>query len=71
MNVKAGWKTTEFWVVVIAAVLSIAVAGGYITVEESEAINNAIVQTIDAVTNLIGVLLPIVYVWSRTKVKTS
>jgi hypothetical protein len=72
---KPGWKTTEFWIVVVAAVLSVAVAGGYVTPDQAVGIKDAVAQTIDAVTDLVGVLTPLVglvtYVWSRTKVKTN
>lgn len=72
---KPGWKTTEFWAVVVLAVLSVAVAAGVITPEQSEQISNAVVQTIDAVANLVSVLAPlagvIMYIWSRTMVKTN
>lgn len=72
---KPGWKTTEFWVVVVAAVLSVAVAAGVVTPEQATGIKDAVAQTIDAVANLVSVLTPLVglvaYVWSRTKVKTN
>lgn len=72
---KAGWKTTEFWMVVAAAVLSVAVAAGYIGVEQSQQISDAVAQVINAVAALVAALAPVVgavaYVWSRTKIKTN
>lgn len=71
---KAGWKTTEFWMVVVSAILMVMVAGGYVTVEESEAISSAVAETINAVANLAVSLAPvagmIMYIWSRGKVKS-
>ncbi len=72
---KAGWKTTEFWTVVVSSVLAVAVAAGYLTGDQATEISSGVVDVINAVTKLIGVLAPVVgvvtYVWSRTRVKTS
>lgn len=72
---KSGWKTTELLVVVVTAALSVLIAMGYVTPDQAAEIESALVETIDAVTRLVGALSPIVgavvYVWSRTKVKTS
>jgi len=70
---KPGWKTSEFWLVVASAVLTVAVAGGYITIEQSQQINSALAETINAVAELVTALMPVaglvMYIWSRAKVK--
>jgi hypothetical protein len=71
---KPGWRTTEFWVVVAAAVLSIGTAMGLVTPDQAAEIENATAAVIDSITQLVGALTPLLgvvaYVWSRTKVKT-
>ena len=70
---KPGYLTTEFWLVMVAALLSVAVAGGYLAPEQSSQIGDAVAQAINAISNLVSVLTPlisiVVYVWSRTKIK--
>jgi hypothetical protein len=70
---KPGWKTSELVVVVVAAILSVVVATGYISPEQAIEVESAVAEIIDAITRLVGALAPIVggltYVWSRTKVK--
>jgi hypothetical protein len=72
---KSGWQTSEFWLVLVTAVLSVVVAAGFLTPEQSVQINDSLAQIIKAVADLVTVLGPIVgtvaYVWSRTKVKTN
>jgi hypothetical protein len=41
---KAGWKTTEFWLTIAAMLLGILAALGYITPEQQTALNAALVQ---------------------------
>lgn len=69
-----GIFTSEFYVIVVGAVLSIVVGAGYLNQTQATEINNAAVQFIDAVVELAKVLAPVfgaaVYTWSRTKVKT-
>ncbi len=71
---KPGWKTTEFWLVVLGSLLTVAVAAGWITPEQSTQISDAAAQVIEAVAALVAALMPLIsvvaYVWSRTKVKT-
>lgn len=72
---KSGFLTSEFLLVVVAAVLSVVVAAGYLSPEQSGQISDAVAQVIDAVAKLVGALAPIVgaaiYTWSRTKIKTN
>ncbi len=72
-EVKAGFKTTEFLVVIITSVVSIAVAAGVLSGDEAQEITSASAEVINALADLAGALAPIVggvtYIWSRTKVK--
>lgn len=72
---KAGWKTTEFWVVIVSSVVAVAVASGYLRPDDAENITSATAQVLEAVARLVEVLAPIagplVYVWSRTKIKAA
>lgn len=71
---KPGLKTTEFWATVGAALLTVAVGGGWLTAGESQDIVGATAQTYAALAHLVTALAPlaasIVYTWSRTRVKT-
>lgn len=75
MEPKSGFFTTEFWVVVVSSLLAVAVAAGYIAPEQATQVTNATAQVLTAIADLVKVLAPIVgplvYVWSRTKVKTA
>lgn len=70
---KSGWKTSELYVVIVGAALSIALAMGYLSPTEVADIESTLVAVIDAITKLIEALAPVIgsaiYVWSRTKVK--
>lgn len=70
-----GIFTSEFYVIVIAAIVSVAVGAGYLSQDQATEINSAAVQLINAIVEVVKVLAPIfgaaVYAWSRTKVKTS
>lgn len=74
-NPKPGWKTTEFWLTIIAGIVAAAVAGGYLTSGEAQQITDATAQVFAAVTELVTALAPVlaaaVYAWSRAKVKSS
>ncbi len=62
-EVKPGWKTTEFWVQLIFAVLGLGMLSGKITPSETSEITNAVSQ----VTSLIPTVL---YIISRWKTKS-
>ncbi len=72
---KPGWKTTEFWVVVVSSLLAVGVAGGYVTPDQATSATNATGQAFEAAMKLVEALVPIVgpvvYVWSRTRIKQS
>jgi fumarate reductase subunit D len=73
---RAGVKTSEFKAIVltvISSVLAVVVAVGWLSADESAQVESALVQIIEAIVVLVGVLAPIVggitYTWSRTRVK--
>lgn len=67
---KPGWKTTEFWLTLLAQVLPILVITGLLTAEEIETLNQAIVEVSKAVSALLIALVPLwKYIESRTRVK--
>lgn len=63
MEQKPGWKTTEFWMTLVNAIVMVLIATGVIRDTDGEQIKSLAGPFVAAV-------LPIVlYVWSRTKVK--
>ncbi len=72
---KPAVKSTELWMTLVGAVLSVAMVLGYVTPGESEEITGAVSQVIKAVEILLVALAPVIpvvaYVWSRTRVKDS
>lgn len=70
MENKPGWKTTEFYVTLVAQALAIAVLLGYLRADHAADLNNALAQSIQAVAGLVAsVLTAWKYVSSRTEVK--
>lgn len=65
MKEKPGYKTTEFWTVMVNAVIMALVASGLMDSESAETMEAM------AVTLIAAVLPMVLYVWSRTKVKTA
>src|SRR5262249_6244217 len=46
---KAGWKTTEFWMALIAQVLALLTVLGFVTSDQAKTLENALGQCIAAV----------------------
>lgn len=71
---KSGIKTSEAWVTIGAAIISILVASGVLTPDDAVNFDSALAESIQALEKLIGVAGPLfaagVYTWSRTKIKT-
>ena len=44
IKVKPGWKTTEFWLSLIAGAVGVAAAIGKITPEQGSALTDALIQ---------------------------
>jgi len=74
-NPKSGIATTEFWVIVVSSLLAVAVAAGYVSPEQAGQVTDATAQVLNSIAELIKAVAPVagpvMYVWSRTKVKTA
>lgn len=68
MNIKGGWRTTEFWTSVITALLGLGVLFGFFTVEETGQITGGLNQVVGGVMTIAPV---IAYAWSRGKAKSN
>ena len=70
---KPGFKTTEFWLTVLAYVLPIAVMAGLLTAEEAQNLLESLNTFLVALAGLLVALGPVastvMYIYSRTKVK--
>ena len=68
MNIKEGYKTTEFWLTLITTLVSSAVALGLIPTAEGEQLEGGLSQI---VLGLFMVIPAALYIWGRVKVKTA
>ncbi len=60
---KAGYKTTEFWLTILNTILMVLVGVGVLSQDEQA-------EWQAVITPVVGTLLPLVlYIWSRTQVK--
>jgi len=67
---KAGYKTTEFWLTVFAQLLGIAVLFGVVTAEQVDSLNGAIETAIKAIVGLWVAVAPLLeYIKSRAELK--
>lgn len=72
MNVKAGYRTTEFWVTLISSAVAVLVALGVFTPAEGETASSAGAELVFAIFAMLAAVAPAVaYIYSRTKVKES
>lgn len=72
MEIKPGYKTTEFWVSVANAILMIGVGFGVITNEQQQSLSDAVAQAIIAGFALVAAIVPIIeYIRSRAAVKAA
>ena len=69
-EVKAGYKTTEFWVTLATMALGILVAAGIIGAEQAETIKTQATAIGELIVKLAAAAAPIVYILSRSRVKT-
>jgi len=67
MDIKSGWKTTEFWTSITTAVAGLAVMLGFITPQESGQILGGLTQAIGGVMTVVPI---VAYAWSRGKAKS-
>jgi hypothetical protein len=68
MNIKDGWKTTEFWLTLISVLISGAVALGALPTGEGEQLQSGLVMI---VTGVFTVAPVIAYIWNRARVKAA
>ena len=70
MDIKPGWKTSEFLVTVLVAVGSIAVALGFAEQSQVDNIVQAVSSLAAAVAAVVAAVVPVVeYIKSRTAIK--
>lgn len=68
--VKAGWKTTEFWLTLIGTVLGVLVALGVISAQDMQTLEGAATSAVTGLGTVAGgVLLIWQYIRGRTAVK--
>ena len=69
---KPGYKTSEFYVTIFAALGSLAVAFGVLAQAEADSLSTAIGQLASAIIVLVGAVQPVVaYIKGRAEVKTA
>lgn len=69
---KPGVKTTEFWLTLVAAVLGVLVAGGFLTPEESAQAQSVVEALIEQLAGVVIAVGPIVaYIRARAEVKAA
>lgn len=68
MEIKDGWKTTEFWLTLISVLVSGAVTLGALPTAEGEQLQSGLAAIVTGVFTVIPVAL---YIWNRAKVKAA
>lgn len=68
MEIKPGYKTSEFWLTLVSTLVSGAVALGLLPTGEGEQLQGGLAAIVTGVFAVIPVAL---YIWSRVKVKTA
>lgn len=68
MDIKAGWKTTEFWLTLVSTLVSAAVALGLLPTAEGEQLAGGLTAVVSGVFMVVPVAL---YIWGRVRVKTA
>lgn len=72
MDIKPGYKTSEFYIALVGPAISLLIAFGVISPDQGEEIESAAVQLIMAIFAVIVAVAPVVtYIWSRAKVKSA
>ena len=68
---KPGYKTSEFWLALVAQILPLLVITGLLTTEEVVALQDATMETVKVVGSLVVALIPLWrYIDGRAKVKS-
>lgn len=68
MEIKPGYKTSEFWLTLVSILVSGAVALGLLPTGEGEQLQGGLSAIVTGVFMVIPVAL---YIWGRVKVKTA
>lgn len=68
MNIKEGWRTTEFWTSIITALLGLGVVFGFITTEETGKMREGLDQLVGGVMTVVPI---VAYSWSRGRAKSN
>lgn len=66
MNVKDGWKTTEFWLTLISTIITAVVALGLLPADQGDTLKSGLTAV---VTGVFMVAPVVVYIIGRWKVK--
>jgi len=69
---KPGYKTTEFWLALLAQLLPLLVLTGILSPDEVSAIETSTLEVVKVVGSLIVAVIPLWrYIDSRAKIKSS
>lgn len=66
---KPGYKTSEFWITLVALSVPILVHTGVLTTEQGTNITNTATSFVNELFDLIGVVVPAAYVLGRSYLK--
>lgn len=75
IDLKTGWKTSEFWLAVVPATTGLLLALGIVSPEQLTAVNDSNVVIVKAVVQVIGAIVSALstfgYVKGRSEVKAA
>lgn len=67
-SMKAGWKTSEFWLTLISVLISGAVSLGLLPSTEGEQLQTGLIAIVTGIFTVVPVAF---YIWNRATVKQS
>lgn len=68
-KIKAGYKTSEFWIALVAMITPIVVHLGFLTPGEAAVVNETATGFFTELFDLIGIVVPTAYVLGRAYLK--
>lgn len=68
MDIKTGYKTTEFWLTLISLLVGGATALGLLPTEQGEQLQSGLGQVVVGIFTVVPVAL---YIWNRARVKAA